>query len=263
MEIIRAVLLGIVQGVTEFLPVSSSGHLLLLKDIFAMDGVPLLFDVLMHIATLLVVIGFFRMQIWYIIRALAHGLKGRAGEDDRYYLRLTVVLIIGTAVTAGLGLYFETVDMLHTPRSVSVLFIFTGLVLVSTKFTHPAAEQEPRYQNGLWIGIAQGLGTLPGISRSGITISSALWLGIDRKRAGELSFIISIPAIIGALILTGGDAGALAEAMSPGAVAAGFIAALVSGYLSLRMLIWLIGSGRLYYFSIYLIPLGIIGLVLL
>ncbi len=261
MEIFNAILLGAIQGVTEFLPVSSSGHLLLMKHFLDMGEVPILFDVLLHIATLLVVLGFFRRQIFSILRALWHWVQKSIDTEDAYYLRLTVVIIIATVFTVLLGFILNTVDSLHTTSSVSVMFILTGLLLISTKFVKSREDQTPKKRNGILVGIAQGLGTLPGISRSGITITAALWGGIDREKAGELSFLLSIPAILGAFILEIGESGTLTSQMHISAILIGCLSAIISGILSLKLLLWLIRSGKLYFFSIYLIPLGIIGLI--
>ncbi|MGM0431533.1 MAG: undecaprenyl-diphosphate phosphatase [Spirochaetota bacterium] len=263
MNIWKSILLGLIQGVTEFLPVSSSGHLVLTKHLLSVQEVPLLFDVMLHVATLAVVVFFFRYRILRILGAFIAVVRGRRDEQVDYHLRLAGVILLGSVFTAVLGLLFRGTAVFHETNMVSVLFLVTGVLLISTAFASAAADQRPRAKHAVWVGIAQGLGTLPGISRSGITITAALWAGIDREKAGELSFLLSVPAITGALILELGNAGALQAQMAWTAVAAGCAAAVLAGGLSLKLLLWLVQKGRLYVFSFYLIPLGIAGLLFL
>lgn len=263
MELLKSIILGCVQGVTEFLPVSSSGHLLLLKHLFGMEEVPKLFDVMLHLATLIVVCVVFWKNILSILRSWYALLRGEVDETDSRYLAMTKVLIIGTLCTAVLGYLLKDIQAFQSPDAVSILFICTAVLLISTRYVRPSQKDFLNTKTGLVVGIAQGLGTLPGISRSGITITAALWSGVDRQTAGEISFLLSIPAICGALILEGGSSGSLAMELSPLDVAAGCTAALITGFFSLKLLLWLIRSGRLYYFSLYLLPLGIAGLILL
>jgi undecaprenyl-diphosphatase len=262
MELLKTLLLGAIQGLTEFLPVSSSGHLVVFKHLFDMGSIPKLFDVLLHVATLLVVVFFFRERIQRILISWAHLVRRSTDDGDREQLRLTLVILIGTFFTGVMGYVIQDIAVFQTVRSVSILFIVTGMLLITTRYLPIPDDTSLKLSHGVRVGIAQGFGTLPGISRSGITITAALWGGMDRKEAGELSFLISIPAIIGAVLLEAGEGAALAGQMGMGTLALGCFTAAVSGYFSLRILMWLIQSGKLYYFSIYLIPLGIAGLVL-
>lgn len=261
MEIWKSIILGCIQGVTEFLPVSSSGHLVLFKELLDAEQVPVLFDVLLHISTLIVVVVVFWNRIVRILSAIVHWVGHEVNDEDLYHLRLVLVIMLGTVFTAVLGFMLKDIELFRRTSTVSVLFIVTGGILISSKYAAVSSDQRPRVSHALWVGIAQGIGTLPGISRSGITITAALWGGMERDKAGELSFLISIPAILGALILERGDTAALAAQMSYATVAIGCVSAAVSGFISLKLLLWVIRSGRLYYFSIYLIPLGIISLI--
>jgi undecaprenyl-diphosphatase len=263
MNIWKSILLGLVQGITEFLPVSSSGHLVLFKRILSVEDVPLLFDVLLHVATLIVIIYFFRSRIFIIIKAMVSTLKGSTDQSDREQMRLVLVILAGTVLTAVIGFTLQDIQMFHETQTVSLLFILTGVLLLSLRFIPKREDRPVRLSHGIWVGIAQGLGTLPGISRSGITISAGIYSGLERKRAGELSFLLSIPAVAGALILELSDAASLSAQLSFTAIAGGFITALVTGLLSLKLLFFLINSGRLYMFSFYLIPLGCAGLFVL
>ncbi len=264
MTILQAIILGALQGVTEFLPVSSSGHLVLMKDLFQLSAIPPLFDVLLHISTLVVVVIIFRKKIGAIIASLIRGIARKKTAGDGENIRLFFIIIIATAVTVVVGYGVSFLHVESYPKLVSALFIATAGVLIGTRFV----KGERSYGNigvkdGLFVGFAQGLGVFPGISRSGITISASLYRGLSREKAGEFSFLISIPAIIGAFILTLRDADALGAMVSGGVLAAGIAASFIVGLFSLLLLLRLIRRGRLYFFAFYLIPLGIIGLIFL
>ncbi len=264
MTIAQALLFGAVQGATEFLPVSSSGHLAVLKTVLDLGDVPILFDVILHIATLIVVVFVFRTRIGGILRSIGRWIVRRADETDGENLRLTWVIIVATVITAVLGLGVGRLDVGAGPRVVSALFIVTGFILIGSRFLSGTRDyREIGLRDGLIVGVSQGLGVFPGISRSGITISAGLVTGLNRETAGEFAFLVSIPAILGAFILTLREAGELSESVGVPALAVGFIAALIVGAAALTVLLRLVRSGKLFYFAIYLIPLGIVGLILL
>lgn len=268
MSVLQALILGAIQGLSEFLPVSSSGHLVLARSLMSIEGIPVLFDVLLHLATLLVVLIVFRRIIGRIIGAVVRALAKKGTDDDRSHLRLLLVVVVASAVTAVVGLGVSMLDVQERPDIVSALLIVTAAILV---FAHlyrrarPSGREygELRIADGLVTGAAQGLGVFPGISRSGITISGALVAGLSRRKAGEFAFLISIPAIVGALILTLRDAGELSAAVSPPALIAGVASSFVVGMVSLLALLRLIQSGKLYLFAFYLVPAGVLGLVFL
>ncbi len=266
MSVLQSLILGLVQGVTEFLPVSSSGHLAVFRDVLQIDGIPLLYDVLLHIATLIAVCFVFRRRIWELIRALYQAVSKSVplGEEDihRSHMRTVRMIVIATVFTGAVGLAVSRVQPAMPITGVYALFLVTSAILIIGRvFQRPVGSIHLSPVKSAVLGISQGLGTLPGISRSGITISTALVSGADRRRAGEISFLISIPAIIGALILELAAAETITAAVSAEALAAGFIAALVSGFASLKLLLYLIRGGKLYLFCFYLIPLGLYGLL--
>jgi undecaprenyl-diphosphatase len=277
MTTLQAIIFGCLQGLAEFLPVSSSGHLVLLKSLFGLEDVPRLFDVLLHVATLLVVLAVFRRRIAELFAALGRFLLRRRQEDDAPRLRLILAVIIATFCTGVLGVFLKDLGFESRPKIVSAFLLVTALILLVTRFLEkrenaaPAAGQPdaqaqvrlPGIKEGVITGIAQGIGVLPGISRSGITISVALLAGVSRREAGEFSFLLSIPAILGALVLSLKDSQSLAAAVAPPALIAGIISAVIIGYISLRLLLRMIQGGRLYLFALYLIPVGILGIVLL
>ncbi|MFW6215892.1 MAG: undecaprenyl-diphosphate phosphatase [Alkalispirochaetaceae bacterium] len=262
MSVVEAVVFGAVQGVAEFLPISSSGHLAVLKALFGLQEVPLLFDVLLHVATLLVVVTVFRRRIALLIGALGRWIVGRGEKEDRKNLRLILMLIGATAVTGVLAIILDSYLDLGAPRLVSLLFITTALILLLSRNRGGETTFDGiTWKQALIVGAAQGFGVLPGISRAGVTIAAALFAGLDRKHAGEFSFLLSIPAILGALVLTLGDAAALGAGVGAPSVVIGFVTSSLVGFISLILLLRLLQGGRLYYFAAYLIPLGVFGLL--
>lgn len=268
MSVIQGILLGMLQGVAEFLPISSSGHLALAQNIFGLSDVPLLFDIFLHIATLAAVCLYFWRKIWDLLKVLGRWItKNKEYKDQDAAGRTTIVaIIISTFITAVLGL---VVSKLLPELSIKVTcagFLVTSLLLiVSSRIkksdTDPAKPVSPL--QAVIIGIMQGIGTLPGISRSGSTISGALFCGVDQKVAGDYSFIVSIPAILGAFVLELKDLGEVSESVGAAPIIAGCAAAFAVGYISLTYLMKLIRKGKLQWFAAYLIPLGIAGMIFL
>ncbi len=284
MTALKALLLGLIQGIAEFLPISSSGHLELFKDILGLNEVPLLFDIILHIATLFAVVVVLWKRIAAIFAALWHYLFGKKrpasvpvtktqkkkDEDRKDNLAYVLPIIVATAVTGALGVVIEKVILdkvawLNGTKVVAANMIVTAAILVAASFIKPGARRARNLGLGraAWIGFAQGIGVLPGISRSGITISSGIAAGLDRETAGEFSFLLSIPAILGAFALTLGDAGNLFANVSYAQLALAFAAAFFSGMASLKILLKIIKGGKLYWFAPYLVAVGLAGLFLL
>lgn len=251
---LQSLLLGVLQGLTEFLPVSSSGHLVLLQlwlgDAFAFAKEAVAFDLVLHIATLIPVLWFYRSDLVRLVR------------DPRRNARYIGLIVVATLPTAVIGLTlkdaFET--LFHTPRAVAGALFVTGLLLSSTRWSDAAgrSRREMRWSTALIIGIAQGMAITPGISRSGATIAAALLLGIDRAEAARFSFLLSIPAILGAAILVAKDGVAFEASLWPSLVI-GFVAAAGVGYAALRWLVRLVRGGRLYRFAYYVVPLAAVA----
>ena len=259
MTIFQAAVLGLVQGLTEFLPVSSSGHLAVGKLLFGLEGVPVLFDVLLHIATLIVVVYVFRRRIGAILVALGRFVARRPRQEaDAGQLRLVVWILLATLITVIVALPVAETDAGTRPQLVGAFFIFTAVVLVSAVMAPQGGRiSDMGPHQAVIVGLAQGLGVFPGISRSGITIAAARHVGLSRGDAGEFAFLISIPAILGALVLTLRDLGDLGRSVGLLPLSVGFLVALFSGFLALELLLRIVRSGRLYLFAIYLVPLGV------
>lgn len=278
MTIIQGILLGILQGVTEFLPVSSSGHLAVAQNLFGLGEVPLLFDVFLHLATLCAVVIYFRRQIWLLLCAFGRWISRKPIADDAEKAnRMTVLaIILATVVTGVIGVFTAKFIPDLSIKYVCAGFLVTAVLLVLSSLLQKMQEKTKdvavesasascgiSWKQALIIGLAQGVGTLPGISRSGSTISGALLSGVDRVKAGEFSFIVSIPAILGAFVLELKDIHHVGASVGAEPVIAGCAAAFAVGYISLVWLMRLIRKGKLEWFAAYLVPLGILGLIFL
>ncbi len=263
MTLVQSLFLGALQGIAEFLPVSSSGHLVVFRNFMELGDVPVLFDVLLHLATLIVVIIVFRKTILSLIVSLLHFFQRKTCDEDRLNLRVILVILGASVFTAGLGFFIETFDVSHKPKIVSLLFIATAIVLLLTRFikTNETGYKKAGVKTAVITGLAQGVAVLPGISRSGMTIASSLFVGIGKEKAGEYSFLLSIPAIAGAILLEMKDLDALGSTVSPAVMAAGMAAAFIVGLVSILFLLKLLKQNRLYLFSFYLIPFGIFSFI--
>lgn len=265
METLQALLLGIVQGLTEFLPVSSSGHLVLVQsafsDAFAFAEDVVLFDLVLHVGTLLPVLLFYRADIVRLtLSAAGRGPLEGVAADRRFIL----YVLLATIPTGVIGLLFKDTfeSLFHSVEAVAVALAITGMMLLASGWAD--RPDRPRRNLNPWIaltvGLAQSLAITPGISRSGSTIAVALMLGLDREKAARFSFLMSIPAITGAAVVQMKD-GVRFDQDQLGSLTVGFLAAFVSGTFALRWLVALIRGGRLHLFAAYVLPLaGVVGL---
>jgi undecaprenyl-diphosphatase len=256
-----AVTLGVVQGLTEFLPVSSSGHLVIFQHLFGLREPELLFDISVHIGTLAAVVAVFYRDIATLAAAVfrlpamaraAGGVKPLVAGSEA--VRLIVMIVAGSVPTALIGVYFAGIaeQLFGSIRLVGIALAVTGTFLWFTRKCPVRGRTMTgmRLRDALIIGIMQGLAIIPGISRSGATISAALYLGIDRELAGRFSFLLSIPAILGALVLSiNGEA--FQTTLPVGHIIAGSLSAALIGYLALRILMVMVKGGRMYRFAPY------------
>ena len=251
-----ALILGIVQGLTEFLPVSSSGHLVLFQEVLPVAGDEVLFDLVVHIGTLLPVVWFYRDSLIQMARA-PFAEKGALSE--RPGTKLIVLVGLATLPTAVIGLGLKDVfeALFDTPQVLALTFAITGGLLIATRFARRGSTDASSmlYWQALLIGLAQGLAIAPGISRSGTTIAIALFLGLDREFAARFSFLLAIPAILGAFVLTAKDA-VWAE-VHWGPLIVGFLASMVSGYGALVLLVKLVKDGNFDKFAWYVWALAL------
>lgn len=264
----QALVLGLVQGFTEFLPISSSGHLVLFQHLFGVKLPGITFEVVVHAGTLLAVLIVYKNDVIRLINAVLPGSNYQRSSDRR----LLGLVLIGTvpAVIAALGLKSLIDEVFRSLTAVSVGWLFTAglLYFADLHLRRPALPAE-RSGNAdavsgfqaLTIGILQAIAIFPGVSRSGSTITCGLLLGLSRQAAARFSFLLAIPAIAGGLVLDIGNiAGQIAGTSSgtggAGVLVVGFLAAAVSGYLAIRFLLRLLERGRLIGFSIYCFVLG-------
>lgn len=257
-EIIRSIVLGIIQGLTEFLPVSSSGHLELGKYFLNDDSVgeaSLLMTVTLHFATALSTILVFRKDVGQILKGL---FQFKWNEELEFSLKIIISMI--PAVIVGL-LFEEQIEQFFNKKIffVCCMLIVTGVLLfVADRATR--TDKKVSFFSALIVGISQAIAILPGISRSGATISTSVLLGIDRERAARFSFLMVVPLILGKVskdILSGDITAASGNFTS---LAAGFIAAFITGAIACVWMIKLVKQSKLTYFAVYCLVVGIIGI---
>ena len=252
MNIIQAIILGLIQGLTEFLPISSSGHLVLFQKIFGINEPTLIFDTMVHIGTLAAVVT----VLWKDILSM---LK-------KPFQKLTWLLIAGTIPTGIIAIMFKDSfeAMYKSGSTLGFEFLATGFIILFAERLNTGRKQvkETSYLDAAFIGIMQGAAIMPAVSRSGLTISGALLRNLDREFAAKFSFLLSIPAILGAAAFQIKDiveAGSGSVITAP--IAAGTIAAAVAGYFSIRFMIVLLKKGSMRYFSYYVFAIGALVIV--
>jgi undecaprenyl-diphosphatase len=259
MDIIDAILLGIIQGLTEFLPVSSSGHLELGKSILGDQLLPkesMLFTVVLHFATALSTIVVFRRDIWDIVKGV---LQMKWNADTQFIAKIALSMLPASFV----GLYFETeIEQLFAGNILLVGFmlIVTGLLLfLADKAKN--TNKKVSFSNALVIGISQAIAILPGISRSGATISTSVLLGNDKSKAARFSFLMVVPLILGKIAKDVLSGELTYEVHNFSALSIGFIAAFISGLFACTWMIKLVKKSKLKYFSIYCAVIGVVAIV--
>ncbi|MEJ8541929.1 undecaprenyl-diphosphate phosphatase [Methanothermobacter wolfeii] len=271
MDVIQAIIIGTVQGLTEFLPVSSSAHLVLVPEVLGVQG-SLAFDTVLHVGTLAAVFTYFWNDIVHMVRAFLSSIGDipsgnfREGIREDRFKRLAWMVIIGT-VPAGLaGVLFKDFfeALFSSTVAVGFFLIVTGLLLwgserVSRGVSEKLSIEKLGVRNSLIIGCAQALAIAPGISRSGATISAGLFLGFERELVARYSFLLSIPAILGAALVQVKDISVGFDLLGASMIA-GFLAAAVSGYAAIKFFLKLIKERDLNVFAYYCWALGIITL---
>ena len=252
-QLIRAVILGIIQGLTEWLPISSTGHLKIAEKALGLT-VPVLFDVVLHLGTLAVVIAFFRRDVQKILSAL----KILDFRSD--YGKFIPLIVVGTIPTMIIGLAFHLFleNVIQEISFIAVAFIACGVMLFFAKVGREKVD-EISFSEAFLIGVAQGVAVIPGLSRSGLTITVALLLGIRREKAFKFSFLLSIPAVIGALALTLYTESKALAASSLGLaeIAVGTVVAMIVGYFALKLLWKTLAKGKLHLFAFYCWAMGV------
>jgi undecaprenyl-diphosphatase len=258
MDPIQAAILGFIQGVTEWLPISSTGHLRIAEQFLGLT-LPLLFDVTLHIGTLIIILLFFRKDIKLVLVALVKGdFKSENGK-------LIPLIIVGTVPTALIGVVFSSTIETHFSGFLPIAgaFITCGMVLYVSK-SGMGRNENITYLAALAIGTAQGVALVPGLSRSGLTIAVALLLGVRREKAFKFSFLLSVPAVIGALGLTLYEQHTTLTLMGVGVteILVGIAVSLVVSYFALKLLWKALAGKKFYLFAFYCWLLGAVLLAL-
>jgi undecaprenyl-diphosphatase len=258
-------LLAVIQGLTEFLPVSSSGHLVLVETLFGVrrESAGLIFEVAVHVGTLGAIMLVYRRRVVSICGALAGCIAGgfRIAEENRDEVTYTGRIIVASipAACVGLFLHDEIADMFDSPAFTSLLLVFTGCFLLLSRLRRAGGGLT--WTAAFLIGVAQAVAVLPGCSRSGWTITTALLLGLGFEKSAEFSFLLSIPAILGALLLEIVKNPGVVVAGSAFGLIIGAVTAFCAGWIALRLLLNVLVKGNFHTFSYYLIPVGLIALL--
>lgn len=261
MTFMEATLLGILQALTEFLPVSSSGHLVLAQAWFGEHDVDVRFNVLLHTATMAAVIIYFRLEIFELIRGLA-GARGRTPPFAGYERKAVGMIILANIPTGVIGLLVERYleEAVSTPFWVGWMLLITGAVLwLGRGREGQRAIEDMTPADALLIGLAQGVAVLPGISRAGVTIVVGILLGMERTLAAKFSLLISIPAIAGATALHARSIPTLAD-IPLGPYLAGMVLSGFAGYWAIHMIILVVQARSFFRFAYYVWPLGLFAL---
>lgn len=268
MDLIEAIILGVVQGLTEFLPVSSSGHLVLAEHLLKVKFGDISFEVFLHFGTLLSVVIVFRHTIRSMFKAVwlkaKSALSSRTTSPPNEDWRLFWLIILGSVPAGLVGVLFK--DYLEKSFSsavfVSFMLLFTGTVLFVTRF-FKAARNKIRWGDAFLVGLGQALAILPGVSRSGLTISTGIFAGVERRKAVEFSFLLSLPAVLGASLLELKDilnhADLFQDLMN---YLIGGFTAFVVGYFAIKFLLSVIKKGKFQYFGYYCFAVGLFFLII-
>jgi undecaprenyl-diphosphatase len=252
----EAFLLGVIQGATEFLPVSSSGHLVMGQELMGLHLPGILFEVVVHVATLLSVIVVYRSRLLELIR-------GTLIAPEREAWRYVGLLVVATLPVVVIGLAFgdQVESLFQNPAAVGVALLVTGAILISTRWALKK-ELSPTFgvRVALLIGLAQCFALIPGISRSGSTVVAALWLGVAPVQAAAFSFLMSIPAIAGAAVLQVPQLDLMAEGIGILPLILGFVAAAVTGILAIRLFVRMLKDRSFPMFAWYCWAVGLLFL---
>lgn len=272
MNYLEAILLGLVQGLSEFLPISSSGHLVIFQQLFGLSediAANMLFDVLVHIGTLVAVFIAFRHRIWRLIKAVgglvADLCRGRfsfrkADEDKR----MVILVLIATAVLIPFIPFRGYLEILFSSMlTVGVALLFTALLLSFADRVKKGNKtmKDMKVRDALIIGAFQGVALTPGISRSGSTITSGLLCGLNRARAVEFSFILSIPAILGSAALHLSDAAHMLSEVNLGPYIAGMAVAAAAGFAAIKLIQYLVKKEKFGVFAYYCAAMGLFVII--
>jgi undecaprenyl-diphosphatase len=257
MDLFNSVFLGIIQGLTEFLPISSSGHLVIFQQILGIEEPEIFFDICLHVGTLGAILIFYFKRILKLTASCFDfkGIKNNSNKD----FEIVIMIITGSIPTAAIGLLIKKFsDQIFSNIILTgFMLLVTSSFLLASKFLNASEKKDKglfkSIKNALIIGTIQGFAVFPGISRSGSTIVTGLFLGLDKKFAAEFSFLLSVPAIIGAQLLSLRDVSPEYISQNLFFVITGTLISFITGYIALVILIKVLNKGKFYYFAPYCI----------
>lgn len=259
MDILESVILGAVQGITEFLPVSSSGHLQLVKELLGVElEENLTFDVTLHAATVLSTIVVLWSEIWWLLR----GLFSRGMNDEKRYAIKLIISMIPIGIVGMLCM--EQLDALLASEYIMVvvgaMLLLTSALLSFAYYAHPRCKQDISYRDAFIIGLSQAVASMPGLSRSGTTIATGLLLGNEKSAVATFSFLMVLAPIMGQTLLDMVDGGIAIADIGVMPLVAGFISAFVVGCLACRFMINIVKRGKLIWFALYCAVVGVVAI---
>jgi undecaprenyl-diphosphatase len=263
----EALILGLVQGVSEFLPISSTAHIVLTQKLLGLSFPGLAMEIFLHMASALALILYFRKDLIKLIRSFFSFLVSKKHEDKSNFF-FCVYILVATLMTGVLGVLLKDYldQNLKTPLTISMAFFVTAFFLVYVeriRRTQTRDQAQMTAKDSLWIGLAQSVAIIPGISRSGSTLVAALLVGLNKDTAIRYSFLLALPVILGSSVLGLKDwnEGALSEGVTPFVLFVSFASSFLASLAGIRWLIRFVQSSRLYYFAIYCVVLAIMCLL--
>jgi undecaprenyl-diphosphatase len=262
MSIIEAIIFGIVQGVSEFLPISSTAHIVITEHLLDLHFPGLGFEVFLHLASILAVILYFRKDLWQIIIGFFSYFTNKSAEN-RIHFYFSVYIIIATMITGILGILLEGYigEQMKSPLMISIALFTTGIFLVIIERFHKIGNRtakDMRPLDSIIVGLGQTIAIIPGISRSGSTLITALWIGLDRNTAVRYSFLLAIPIILGSSVLTLDEASSnVFSSIGTTSLIIAFITTFAFSLLGIKWLIEFLKRSKLIYFAAYCFVLAV------
>jgi len=263
LHLFEALIFGIVQGISEFLPISSTAHIIIVELLLGYNFPGLAFEIYLHIASVFAVMLYFRRELWAVITGFFSYFSKQTAEN-RVHFMFGIYIIVATAITGVLGIFlkFQVVDVMKTPTFIAAALAVTGTALILIeRFKEYGSRREDKmtYLDAVLVGLAQTVAVLPGISRSGSTVIVALWAGLDRETAVRYSFLLVIPAILGSTVLAIGDVSLeIWAAVGTAPLVVSFLASFVFSWIGIVWLIDFLKKGRLVYFAAYCFVVAIL-----
>ncbi len=267
MTTVSAALLGILQGITEFLPVSSSGHLALARALIGYDFEPgITFEIVVHFGSFCSIAVYFRKRLAALLGDVLQTVRSSGGRLSEYRqnpsTRLSLIIVVSMVPAGLVGITMKQAveQAFVNPVLVAVMLLFTGGILFSTQYVkNPLGRVTLR--NGFWVGVAQAFAILPGISRSGSTITAGLWMGVNRDELAQFSFLMVLPVLAGAMLLETVELFNIGEPIEITNLFLGFVTSFITGYFALSYLIILLKREKLHYFAYYCWTVALVSLL--